>query len=360
MKHTHNNRGFVLVATIWLLAILALSAAFFAKWVDSALDAAQAQHLETQGQIDIESTKATLFYLFATQGVTAKGLELPLLDTNQINQPTSMTLEDFLAGSPPTDMGEIVKQVTGNELLFDGSAYQGAGSALFSIQDEAGLLSLNTPNRSNLGKRLEMLSIQPTVTQELINKLIDFTDADDYHLPNGAESYHYKQQRLPPPTNTPLISRFQLSSILGWMDAPQLWRDPTTLDSFTIERTSAININSAPKAVLLAVFNLSEEQADLVLSERNKHPFESLSDINQRTSLQLTNYYESLRFISSSYFRVHFWHKDSRLEREVSIRLSNSASRGAPWLIVSDLTLKLPKRYVETEPLQPQTILFSQ
>ncbi|MDO8344641.1 MAG: type II secretion system protein GspK [Cellvibrio sp.] len=356
---TH-QQGFILVGTIWLLAILALAAAVFAKWVEAGIATAQEQHNYTQGNIDIASTKATLFYLLSTQGMSAGGLTVPTPQGTE--QKLNISLDNFLSGAPAfqDDMGAELTQPTGNELRLDGTAYQGTGSAYFSIVDESGLLSINTPNSTELYQMLLYLGYDVSKSTDLIDKLLDFKDFDDAHRLNGAERYHYIQKKLPPPANSLLLTRFQLSSIIGWKEAKELWETPNLLDNLTTSRKAAININTASKEALVIALNLTQSQAEALVEARENAPFQHLLDAESRSKQKLTDRFDIIRVLPSATLRIHFWHKGARLDREVSIELNNVASRGAPWLIASDISLKLPTHYVKTNPVEPQTNLFDQ
>lgn len=209
MNNCLPQKGFVLVATVWLLAILSMAAAVFAAWVNIGVENAQKQHDYTQGSIDIASTRATLFYLLATQGMTSAGLTMPTQGVSNGPKKATMSLDDFLAGAPPSDMGQMSTGIIGSELRLDGSVYEGSGSAYFSIYDESGFISLNSPQKEWLTRFLMLMCCSLEKSKELIDKLQDYTDADDFHRLNGAESYHYAQKKIRAPGKHP--ARISLS-----------------------------------------------------------------------------------------------------------------------------------------------------
>ena len=77
MTSLHTQRGFVLVATLWLLAIMTIGAAFFAAWTEKAVRLAGDLQAGIQADIDMRSTEATVLYLLGTQRMTLAGLTLP-------------------------------------------------------------------------------------------------------------------------------------------------------------------------------------------------------------------------------------------------------------------------------------------
>ena len=71
-----NAEGFVLVATLWVLAALAVLAAYINGVVASDLERAVIAKRALQSELDRRSTEATLLYLFATGRMNHRGLIL--------------------------------------------------------------------------------------------------------------------------------------------------------------------------------------------------------------------------------------------------------------------------------------------
>ena len=72
-------RGFILVATLWTLAALAVVAGYVANVVESDVERAIATRHALQDELDRRSTEATLLYLLATTRMSHRGaiLETP-------------------------------------------------------------------------------------------------------------------------------------------------------------------------------------------------------------------------------------------------------------------------------------------
>ena len=138
--------GFVLVAALWLLAILTIAASFFALWTQNVVTIIQSRQNDIQGEIDILSTKANLMYLLSTQRFTIAGLTIP------------DALPDFIVSDNIWDNEPTVLPV-GKEIRLDDTVYHGYGNAFFALQDEGGLINLNLANNPVLSRLLEELGI---------------------------------------------------------------------------------------------------------------------------------------------------------------------------------------------------------
>ena len=347
------QKGFVLVATIWLLAILALAAGTFALWVERALERAQQGSNETQGAIDIAATRATLFYLLSTNSMSQAGLTLP-----SANKPAAMSIDEFISGRVVDDMGGVGVTIDGNEMRLDGTVYKGVGSARFAIYDTAGLITVNASRREQIIRLMNLLGYDDRLGGQMSDRLLDYIDSDDLRRADGAERFHYRQRGLPGPSNGLLLSRFELAQVLGWSNIEGLWEHDGLASILTAEIHPSINLNAVPRQAAMVAFALTSDQADKLLEVRAQQPFESLSDAIRRTELPLGSYYDLMTAYPSTKLRVHLWHKGSRLERQLGIRLAALADLPAPWLISRDFTLRITEHYVDQEPSQLQHQLF--
>jgi general secretion pathway protein K len=357
-----HQKGFVLVATIWLLAILAMAAGFFALWLDRSLKLAQIQHDRSQGALDILATKSTLLYMLSTNGISQAGLRVPT--DSAAPQESSISLDDFFLGAPNTtnkmnDMGEIILTIDGNEIHFDNTSYKGIGSARFAIQDNAGLISLTQLNKTQLELLMQTAGYTNVNTNELIDKLQDYIDSDDLHRLNGAESYHYRQEGIAPPTNEPLKTSREIQHILGWNQYPNLLTNQKLAQSLTVVPNGQVNLNTATRETLKIELGLDEISIDKILEEREKAPFQTVNEVNSRTKLPLIGLIEKTITFPSSELRIYFWHKGARLEREISIKLNDLAHLSTPWLIGDDFSQSLSEQHVQAESQKPKTNLFN-
>lgn len=314
------QRGFILVTTIWFLVITLLAASTFALWTHRSLNVVTKQSDATRALIDMHSTKATLLYLMATRKMNSAGLL-----TTLISSKNPKMIED---------MGDVTEPITGNEIFVDGRAYLGLGLAKFSLQDEAGFINLNSPNQTMLKKLLVVNGLTDIESDGLIDKLIDYTDKDDFHRIQGAESYHYLQQNKLPPTNKPLNSELELHNVLGWHEL--LEKLPGLIDNFSVNAYSLINFNAA-NATILSLLNvvIQEEDIQTILSERNKKPFQSMIEAAQRTTLPLTQLMESVSTAPAKTLRISLWYDGAQIRHQTIIKLTPMSVENKPWHFIS-------------------------
>lgn len=141
----------------------------------------------------------------------------------------------------------------GRGMVFaDGRVYRLPGGAIVRFQDMRGLLSLNFPQRPSLQQLLINDGVPVQSTDGFIDTLLDYVDADSLKRLNGAEAADYAVLGLPPPRNDWLRSYEELASMPMWRDdAARLAR---LHESLGVRRSSWINPNTAPEAVLRAIF----------------------------------------------------------------------------------------------------------
>jgi len=146
----------------------------------------------------------------------------------------------------------------------------GAGWVEVRVEDDARRLDLNQLTDA-VPHLLEILGLDA----QLANALADWTDADDTPRPGGAERDWYLG-RTPPylPPNAPLGSVGELAGVRGF-DAALVER----LRPFvTVAGEPAINPNTAPREVLLAVVG-DPASVQHLLTARAKAPITE-SDLN--------------------------------------------------------------------------------
>jgi hypothetical protein len=202
----HSQHGFILAATVWVLAAVTLGAGFFCLWADRAVESARLGQEDLQHQRDMISTRSILLYLLGTQSVNYGGL-------------TTVPQQEEKRNS----MVGTISPLTGTELALTGRVYQGFGSACFSMQDEGGLLGLNVVQPEKLGRLLGVLGVPAADRRPLIDKLLDYTDSNELHRLNGAEAQQYRELGLPPPANRPLLTSWEARNVLDWGTYEQLW-----------------------------------------------------------------------------------------------------------------------------------------
>jgi hypothetical protein len=347
----YKYRGFVLAATLWLLAIMTVAAGFFAQWTQRTLELARNLQDNVQGEIDMQSTQSTLIYLFATQYYTFAGLTLP-----------SLTNANISTGMPPVagdDMGMVSAMPIGGELGLDNRAYQGLGKARFALQDEAGLLSLSFINETIFSRLLGLLGVKAEERAPLIAKLDDYTDTDDLVHVNGAESYQYKERNLSPPPNRFLHNPAQVQKVLDWERYPNLWQGNTWSELTTVASVPLPNFNTAPALILQATYNFDAETAERFVLARQTMPVYSLDHVSQLAGMLISIDADAISFFASKYIRISLWHTGLKQMQQVHIKFTPFADEKMPWELQYISNLPLLETYQKATLNNAKTPLFN-
>lgn len=231
------QQGFVLVLTLWVLAAVAIAAAYFGERVQASLRLASARQDLAEAQVALSNGRAELLYRMAITPTSQYGLG---------------------------DLPSVIK--------LDGREYADAGT-LVQLQDAGGLINLNAFNDDFLGRLLGRLGVPTERQAALIDALRDYTDADDLRRLNGAESAQYQAIGRPDlPRNAALLMPMELRDVYGWGREEALWRAGGLLDLVTVEGEPRLNPNTAPARVLEALPGVTPDIAQLILARRELQP----------------------------------------------------------------------------------------
>lgn len=301
------SRGFVLVAVLALLVILSFIGATIALIAGRLRDEEAQRQRMLAAEIDIASTRATVFYLLATQRTTFGGLTV---DQRMVLSED----ERVAAGEGDTPISFLP---VGTEIALDGTAYRGLGDARFSIQDDRGLLAVNWAPPLLLERFIERNGRAAPPAPTLVNRLLDYQDPDDLFRLNSAEREEYVRQGRPPPSNRTLTTPLELRRVLGWDAALAELSDRELLDTVTVARTAQLNVNTAPASVLRLLPGVGDEAAERVTAARALAPFVRLASFYELVGLvpvdeDLLSLYPlgsgTLRLWSSAGGRAHLVH----------------------------------------------------
>jgi general secretion pathway protein K len=133
--------------------------------------------------------------------------------------------------------------------------------------DEAARIDLNAAPDGMLKSLLVSVGqVDEATAVALVDAIADFRDPDDLRRPNGAEAADYRAANSKYlPANAPFESVADLSRVLGM--TPEVFA--RIAPSLTVHsRASGINVFTAPRSVLLAIPNVTPEQVDDYLRQR--------------------------------------------------------------------------------------------
>ncbi len=308
IKTTANSQnGFVLVATLWALAIVLAIAAGFDTFVSKKLELAIVVKEKLRANLDLYGTEQTLKYLLASQRITRAGLTTRLTD----------------AAAVMTDEGYLLNDAVGGELALDSAPYQGLGNACFSLQDTAGLVGLNSEAPQHLKWLLESVEPDKRSVDELIDTLQDYRDENTRVRLNGAEASAYRKEALPPPSSYHIRAPHELYGVIGW----KAWLKNTPgfhwWQWLSISRSVLLNPNTVPESLLGQMPGLSQSAINHWLQQRLTKPFYSYTDLTQRTGLRLAWPEQYYRFVSSRQLQFRLWANDNTFAADENIKRVN-------------------------------------
>ncbi|RJQ21556.1 MAG: hypothetical protein C4560_03630 [Nitrospiraceae bacterium] len=263
LKLWSDNHGIALIMVLWVLAILTVIALSFsfAVRVDTHSTMAFKEEVENKFLAEAGAARGVteIFYRNANKGqrVILEGMETWRID-----------------GKP-------------YEVRTD------AGYFTVSITDEAGKVDINMTPDIILRNLLGNLDLGPEHIDTIADSILDWKDPDELHRLHGAESDYYMS--LPNPygaRNAPFETLEELLMVKGITPGILYGsRESRGLIEFITvnSRADRINLNSAPKEVLISVPGITSEIADEIMTLRQDREINYLLEIKglseQRYSL---------------------------------------------------------------------------
>lgn len=168
----------------------------------------------------------------------------------------------------------------------DGRPYKiltDGGSYIISMTDEAGKVDINTTPEVILRNLLRNSGIDLADADSIVDSLLDWKDQDDLHRLHGAEDDYYMS--LPNPYKTKnadfetldellLVKGFTPEILYGTKGKSGI------IQFLTINsRTDRININAAPREVLMAVPGITPELAEMIITIREGQDVQDIPGI---------------------------------------------------------------------------------
>jgi len=178
----------------------------------------------------------------------------------------------------------------GNEVVsIDGKAYNGGigtGRYVFRLFNESGKINLNmmsTRSGTILNNLLVNLGIAKETADIIVDSILDWIDTDDLHRLNGVESDYY--QSLPNPYKAKngrldaleellLIKGISPDILFGTKERKGLIQFVTIYSS-----TRSVNINAAPREVLMAMPGMTEDVVNRIIEQRESVEYKSVQEI---------------------------------------------------------------------------------
>ena len=299
--------GFVLAATLWALAALAILASYVDSVVAAEVERTRLARAALQQELDQRATEATLLFLLATERRNRHAVLLT-------------------AGDAPT---ALAREASG-ELGIAGQAYAGFGDVVFAVQDESGLVSVNLPGDPAFAAVLRGVGVPAADAARAVARLRDYIDVDDALSLGGAERFDYARRNLPAPKNHQLAAPLELRRVLGLDEAVAAGQWRRLLPLLTPRVTVGYNFNTMRPEAMAALLGVDEAAVAPLLAARAERPIASLGDV-----LSLTGALPALDPAlvvpaPGSALRLAFWRRGAGSRTVAGISLTPTALV-APW-----------------------------
>ncbi len=258
----NNERGGVaLVIVIWIIVVLIAIVGEFSS------------SMRTETNIARNFKEEEEAYQLALAGIEQAKLELLAAKTNAVVYLDEDNMLVFWNESEDKEKLERKDDV-------------GRGSFKYVISDEDGKLNINTESVERLKYIFVETGIDITEVDTIADSIADWRDTDDLHMLNGAEEDYYRSLDKPYSCKDgPLDSLEELLLVKG-MKEEYLSGSKKEEEGaegkkayegvekyFTAYGTIGININTASRAVLEAVFGL--DAATNIMTQRDAGPISS-------------------------------------------------------------------------------------
>lgn len=248
------HQGFVLAATLWMLAVLAVTAGYFAERIRDARELTRLAQIRSQALLDLDNGRAEILFRIVTTHFSLFGL------------------------------GASVDQA----IALDDRPYLGPGETLIRLQDSRGLLNLNMVDDDRLGRFLNIVGAPAPRRAALIDALRDYVDEDNLKHLNGAEAADYAAARMPPPRNARLVTPVEAKRVYGWADVPQLWQENLLPRLTTTGDSISLNPNTAPWQVLATMRGMTPEAAQTIVEARKTAPIADAIKLEALTGIRVS------------------------------------------------------------------------
>ena len=173
----------------------------------------------------------------------------------------------------------------------DGTPYKDKladGEYSVSITDESGKIGINAITDATsdiLRNLLKNSGVQEEEVNTIVDSILDWKDADDLIHLNGAESDYYMSLPNPYKAKNANFDTLEELLLVKGMTPEILYGNGEkkgVIDLLTVNSNlnmTKININAAPKGVLIAIPGITPEIADGIISYREQNEIKNVGDV---------------------------------------------------------------------------------
>jgi general secretion pathway protein K len=308
-KSLDKQRAAALLAVLVVSVVMVILLGVATTTLQSRLVLAQQSKQKLQDQAQVYAKTNQLIYLLATQRLTAAGV------SKGINPQGLLRNEEGYWALP----------IIGDELRSDGELISEENGLSYLIQNEAGLLSINSSGQYWLKKWLQKVAYSAAERAYLGDTLADYADPDSWSRPGGAELASYKDQLFPQPANFLLQGCGELWKLLRWQDV--LRQQPEILTLCSLGRSDELNLNAVPLRLWQVLWPNSAEK---IASQRQQGQWllrdSDFLGMEPALLLEIDDYYST---VGGNQFQVQV----SKNAAATSIRIKRGRGLLAPFTI---------------------------
>ncbi len=169
----------------------------------------------------------------------------------------------------------------------NGSPYKGvigSGYYVVRITDESGKVDINTASDVVLKNLLFNLGVAIEDADIIVDSIMDWKDADDLYRLHGAEDDYYMSLQHPYRAKNADFETLEELILVRGITPEILYgtaEKKGLIDFITINsKTNTININAAPKEVLVSIPGITNEMAEFIIEYRENKEIENLEEIH--------------------------------------------------------------------------------
>jgi len=248
------RRGFVLPVTVILLALISVGVSMMAQRSDQLRALVNASREEQQASVAVQNALATALYVTST--LYRRGSRL-------------------------------------GDIELDGRYYRTADGTYVSYQDAAGLFNLRRASINELSGLLQALGLPDAKVSRLADTLLDYVGPGGNLVRlNGASAADYREAKLPPPRNAPMLMPTELQRIVGWRDLDAATMR-AVLDNVYVGTVNTVSRYTVKAPVLAAVSGAPIDTARALLALRAPDTaleIESLPNVARGSFLSASRY----------------------------------------------------------------------
>jgi len=199
-------------------------------------------------------------------------------------------VQEILYMKQNPQLAQIEGSDTGSDIWkTDGTPYSGRlgeGDYAVRITDESGKIDINTLNDTSgiiLKTLLINMGVQDENADTIVDSILDWKDADDLVRLHGAESDYYMSMSNPYKAKNANFDTLEELVLVKGMSYDIFFGNEGKkglVDLITINSNmNIINVNAAPKEVLMAVPGITPEIADAIISYRQNKKIMNVQEV---------------------------------------------------------------------------------